>query len=63
MSLARLRERAARCRHEAQKLPSGIATELERLACDYDDDAARLEACGEECPYRSSGEDGSLDRQ
>jgi hypothetical protein len=40
-----LLERAAQCRQLARRAQSrGIATELERLACDYDKDAARLEA-------------------
>jgi len=44
MSIARLRERAERCRQlAAQALADGIACELEELARDYDDDAARLE--------------------
>jgi hypothetical protein len=46
-SAARLRQRAARCRHEARQVQFyGIATELERLAYDYDNDAASIEAIG-----------------
>lgn len=42
-SAARLRERAEKCRQFARESPShGIASELERLAVDYDQDAARL---------------------
>lgn len=44
-SAARLRERAEKCRQFARESAShGIATELERLAVDYDQDAARLAA-------------------
>lgn len=44
-SAARLRERAEKCRQFARESSShGIATELERLAVDYDHDAARLTA-------------------
>lgn len=40
-----LLERAAQCRQLARHARSGgIATELEKLACDYDKDAALLEA-------------------
>ena len=50
MSVAYLLERAAQCRHLAlQARSGGIATELEKLAIDYDKDAARLEAFA---PYR-----------
>ncbi len=45
MDAAYLLERAAQCRRLArQALSIGIAGELEKLACDYDRDAARLEA-------------------
>jgi hypothetical protein len=43
-SAARFLERAAKCRQFAQDSPRGIASELERLATDYDQDAARLNA-------------------
>jgi hypothetical protein len=44
MSVAYLLERAMQCRRlAAQALSDGIATELWKLACDYDKDAARLE--------------------
>ena len=44
-SAARLRERAEKCRQFARQSPSnGIASELERLAVDYDQDAIRLAA-------------------
>jgi hypothetical protein len=47
LSIARLRERAAECRQFARRaLSDGIASELERLAHDYDRDAARLDALG-----------------
>lgn len=39
---ARFTERAAKCRQFAREAPHGIASELERLAIDYDQDAARL---------------------
>lgn len=40
-----LLERAAQCRQLARRARSGgIASELEKLACDYDKDAAQLEA-------------------
>jgi hypothetical protein len=43
--LARLRERAERCRQCARQARSrGIATEFERLACDCDKEAVRVEA-------------------
>lgn len=42
-SAARLGELAAKCRQFARESAShGIASELERLATDYDRDAARL---------------------
>jgi hypothetical protein len=41
----RFLERAEKCRQFARQAQShGIALELERLAVDYDQDAARLEA-------------------
>ena len=43
-SAVRFLERAAKCRQFAQESPHGIASELERLAADYDQDAARLNA-------------------
>lgn len=44
-SAVRLRERAEKCRQFARESPSyGVASELERLAADYDRDAARLVA-------------------
>jgi len=45
MDLARrLRELAAQCREVTRPPSDGIATELEGLARDYDEDATRLEA-------------------
>ncbi len=45
MDATYLLERAAQCRRLARHSQShGIAVELEKLACDYDKDAARLEA-------------------
>ena len=54
----RLRERAARCRQIAWLRSDGISKELEMLARDYDEDAARLEE-----PARDRGTDagGRLD--
>lgn len=50
MSLSRLRERAEQCHRLASlALSDGIATELEKLACDYDSDAARIESLGYGC--------------
>jgi hypothetical protein len=47
MSIARLRKSAERCRRLAElALIHDIASELERLAQDYDEDAARLESLG-----------------
>lgn len=43
-SAAHFLERAAKCRQFARESPFGIASELERLATDYDQDAARLNA-------------------
>lgn len=44
-SVTRLRERAEKCRQFARESAShGIASELERLAVDYDQDAVRLAA-------------------
>jgi hypothetical protein len=44
VTIARLQERAEQCRRLArQALSHGIAVELERLAHDYERDAARLE--------------------
>ncbi len=40
----RLRERAAQCRQVTRPQFDGIASELEGLACDYEGDAAKLEA-------------------
>jgi hypothetical protein len=45
ISIARLREKAARCRHFALQAQSdGIAAEFESLARDYETDADWLEA-------------------
>jgi predicted Zn-ribbon and HTH transcriptional regulator len=50
MSAAYLLERAEQCRRLArQALSHDIANELERLACDYDKDAAALEMVGPNC--------------
>jgi hypothetical protein len=47
MSVSYLMERAAQCRLLARQARSrGIATELERLAIDYDRDVAQLEVLG-----------------
>jgi hypothetical protein len=47
MRLSRLQERAAQCRQHAGRARSrGVALEFERLACDYERDAAMLEARG-----------------
>ena len=45
MTTAYLQEKAVKCRQLARQARSnGIATELEKLACDYDKDAERQEA-------------------
>jgi len=50
MSAAYLQERAEQCRRLArQALSRGIASELERMACDYDKDAAMLEMFDPNC--------------
>jgi hypothetical protein len=47
MSLSRLQERAAQCRQHAGRARSrGVAIEFERLASDYERDAALIEARG-----------------
>jgi hypothetical protein len=47
MNIARLRERAAELRQFARRaLSNGVATEFEKLASDYDQVAARLDASG-----------------
>ena len=47
ISIARLRGKAARCRHFARQAQSdGIAAEFESLARDYEMDADWLEATG-----------------
>ena len=38
----RLEEMAAQCRHVAQQRSDGISMELEKLARDYDNDAAKI---------------------
>ncbi|MDR3436289.1 hypothetical protein [Telmatospirillum sp.] len=51
MGTTYLQERAAQCRQLARQARScGIATELEKLARDYDKDAARQEASA---PYHA----------
>jgi hypothetical protein len=55
MDSAYLLERAAQCRRLArQALSIGIANELEKLACDYDRDAARLEASTPGLPIQAT---------
>ena len=46
-SIARLRQKAAQCRHSARQSQSqGIAAEFDSLARDYESDADWLEATG-----------------